>query len=149
MNKVLRCVMFCHVMLTCLPEIPPPLFQSCIWNSSRAGLLDDGSFSSFSRQIVQRLLFQRLSLLQAIYGVISSALYPQAVTQAPQHLSSSTLRKVGGLHFGNNCHFHCPVLNSNKNRRWENASSDPVCKVKTFFTYALSCAKLWEESTID
>ena len=45
-----------------------------------------------SRKVVQRFLFPCLSLLQAIDGVMSLALCPHVVSQAPQHFKSSEMQ---------------------------------------------------------
>ena len=63
--------------------------QCCFWNSSSVGLTDDGPFSSFLRKMSSAFSFCA-SLLQAIDGVTSVVLRLQAVSQAPQHFTSST-----------------------------------------------------------
>ena len=51
-------------------------------------LIDDGSFSSFQGRSSSASSFHA-SLLQAISGVMSLALCPQLVSQAPQYFKSS------------------------------------------------------------
>ena len=57
-------------------------------NGSNVRLIDGGPLSSFQRRSPSASSFQA-SLLQAIDGVMSLALYAQVVSQAPQHLRSS------------------------------------------------------------
>ena len=64
-------------------------FQCCLANSSSAGLIDGGSFSSFQGKSSSASSFY-VSLLPTIAGVMPLALCPQAglVSQAPQHFRS-------------------------------------------------------------
>ena len=65
--------------------------QRCLWNSSSVRLIDDGRLSSFRGRSSRASSFHA-SLLQAIDGVMSLALWPQEVSQASQHFSSSEKR---------------------------------------------------------
>ena len=62
--------------------------QRCLWNGSNVRLIDDGPLSSFQKLSFSASSFHA-SLLQAIDGVMSLALCPQVVSQAPQHFRSS------------------------------------------------------------
>ena len=59
-----------------------------LWNGSDVPLIDDGPLSSFQGRSSNASSFHA-SLFQAIDGAMSSALYPQVVSQAPQHFRSS------------------------------------------------------------
>ena len=70
---------------------PPPYLRSIpivAFESSDVPLIDDGPLSSFQGRSSSASSFHA-SLLQAIDGVMSSALCPQVVSQAPQHFRSS------------------------------------------------------------
>ena len=62
--------------------------QCCLWNGSNVPLSDDDPLLSFQRRPSSTSSFHA-SLLQAINGVMSSALYLQEVSQATQHFRSS------------------------------------------------------------
>ena len=62
--------------------------KRCLWNSSNVLLIDDDPLSSFQGRSSSGSSFHA-SLLQAIDGVMSLALCPQVVSQAPQHFRSS------------------------------------------------------------
>ena len=62
--------------------------QCCFWHGSNVRLTDDGPHSSFQGRSSSASSFHA-SLLQAIGGVMSLALCPQVVSQAPHHFRSS------------------------------------------------------------
>ena len=62
--------------------------QCCPRNSSNVHLIDDGSLSSFQGRSSSASSFHA-SLFQAIDGVLSLVLYPQVLSQVPQHFRSS------------------------------------------------------------
>ena len=73
-----------HALHPVTLEFPP----WCLWNNSNVSLIDDGPFSSSQGRSLTSSSFD-VSLLRAIYGVMSLALCPQVVSQAPQRLKSS------------------------------------------------------------
>ena len=67
--------------------------QRCLWNSSNVRLIDDGPLSSFQERSSSASSFHA-SLLQAIDGVMSTALCPQVVSQASQHFRFSEKQEL-------------------------------------------------------
>ena len=67
--------------------------QRCLSNSSNVRLTDDGPLSSFRGRSSSASSFHA-SLLQAIDGLVSLALCPQVVSQAPQHFRSSEKQAI-------------------------------------------------------
>ena len=61
--------------------------QYCLWNDSNVRLVDDGLLSSFQGRSSSASSFHA-SLLQAISGVTSLALFQHVESQAPQHFLS-------------------------------------------------------------
>ena len=81
---------------------PSPKFpQRCLWNSSNVRLIDDGPLSSFQGRSSSASPFHA-SLLQAIGAVLSLALCPQVVSQAPCEgcFSRHCVCSVVSLHTG-------------------------------------------------
>ena len=68
------------------------------FNSSNVRLTDDGPLSSFQGRSSSAPLFHA-SVLQAIGGVMSLALRPLVVSQAPQHFRSSEMQTTCGSSF--------------------------------------------------
>ena len=62
--------------------------QRYLWSIFSVRLIDNGPLSSFQGRSSGMSSFHA-SLFQAIDSVMSSALYPQVVSQAPQHFRSS------------------------------------------------------------
>ena len=73
----------------------------CVWNSPNVRLIDDGPLSSFQRSSSASSF--HVSLLQVIDGVMSLALCPQVVSQAPQHFRSSGKQAICEGCFARNC----------------------------------------------
>jgi len=76
-----------------LHSVSQKVCQCHLWNGSNVRLIDDGPLSSFQGRSSSASSFHA-SLLQAIDGVMSLALYPQAVSQAPQHFRSSEKQAI-------------------------------------------------------
>ena len=77
-----------------LHSISPLFAQRCLWNSSNAGLTDDGPFSSLPEELSRTSSFYA-ALLQAINHVMVSGLCLQVVSQAAQHVRLSQAQAAG------------------------------------------------------
>ena len=94
-RRLCSSVQFSSRWYLCARKIPYALHsvsqkfpQRCLWNGSNVRLTDDGFLSSFQRRSSSASSLS-VSLFQAIDGVMSLTLCPQAVSQAPQHFRSS------------------------------------------------------------
>ena len=99
----LLCAQFSSRWYLCAQKSPCALHrvsqtfpQRCLWNGSNVRLTDDGPLSSFQGRSSSASSFHA-SLLQAINGVMSLALCPQVVSQAPQHFRSSGIHSSFSL----------------------------------------------------
>ena len=83
-------------------------FPQChLWNCSSFHLTDDGPLSSFHGRSSRASSFHT-SLFQAANSVMSLALYPQVVSQAPQHFICSKKKATCEGCF--TCQFICLVI---------------------------------------
>jgi len=73
---------------TCAPLRPSEVSPALPLKYSNVRLIDDDPFSSFQGRLASTSSFHA-PLLQVIDGVMSLALCPQVVSQAPQHFRSS------------------------------------------------------------
>ena len=78
----------CSLKPICAPPRLSEVSPTLLLGGCSVRLIDDGPLSSFQGRSSSASTFHD-SLLQAIDGVMSLALCPQAVSQAPQHFRSS------------------------------------------------------------
>ena len=83
-----QAVCMCSEMPMCAPPRLSEVSPTFLWNSSSVCPTDDGPLSSFQRTSSSAFSFNA-SLLQVIDSVMSLALCPRLVSEAPQHFRSS------------------------------------------------------------